>query len=132
MRIVSTLLTVAALGYGAYYVYETKPEIAQQAMDLVNTGSLLSLEARYTAQQIMESQRYKLIKDGNHQFGAATLQYHPHLLMEVKFTNDNMETQEGAMLWSTVDGEMVMDTRSWQKPHGFFFIRHWICQYISP
>lgn len=119
MRIVSTLLTVAALGYGAYFVYETKPELAQQALDLVNTGSLLSLEARYTAKQIMDAQRDRLIKDGSHQFGGAHLQYHPYLLMEVKFTNDNMETQEGAMLWSMVDGEMVIDTNSWQKTHGF-------------
>ncbi len=119
MRILSTLFTIGALCYGAYYLNETKPELTQKALDFVNTGTFLSLEARYTAKQIMEAQRPALLKDASHQFGPASLHYHPYLLIDVKFTNDKMETEEGTILWSMVDGEMVLDTSSWSKTHGF-------------
>ncbi|PCI76777.1 hypothetical protein COB21_03900 [Candidatus Aerophobetes bacterium] len=119
MRIISTLLTLSALAYGAYYINETKPELTQQALEFVNTGTLVSLEARYTAKQIMETQTSHLLKDGSHTFGEVALRYHPYLLMEVKFTGENMDTQEANILWSMIDGEMVLDTRSWKKTHGF-------------
>lgn len=119
MRILSTLVTIGALCYGAYYLHETRPELTQKALDFVNTGTFVSLEARYTAQQIMEVQRDYLLKDGAHQYGETSLHYHPYLLIDVKFTNDRLETEEGTILWSQVDGEMVLDTRSWTKTHGF-------------
>ena len=39
--------------------------------------------------------------------------------MEVKFTNKNCKTEEGIILWDLIDGEMVIDTRRWEKTHGF-------------
>ena len=79
MRILSTHVTIGALCYGAYYLHETRPELTQKALDFVNTGTFVSLEARYTAKQIMEAQRAHLLKDGAHQFGETSLHYHPYL-----------------------------------------------------
>jgi hypothetical protein len=77
-----------------------------------------TLELRYNASQIMEANRRDLIKDVRHKYLEPELMFYPYLLMEVKFTLRE-KTKEGILLWDMVDGEMVIDTKDWQKTHGF-------------
>lgn len=119
MRFISTLITLAALGYGAWWLNERHPDLKHKALELVNTGTFHTLEASFTAKQIMEKERSDLLKDASHQYSEPILKFHPYLLMEVKFTNRGEQTEEGVILWDLIDGEMVLDTKSWKKTHGF-------------
>lgn len=67
----------------------------------------------------MDSHKKELVPDGNYSFQEPTLKFYPYLLMEVKYTLANSKTREGVILWSMVDGEMVLDTDTWEKTHGF-------------
>ena len=63
--------------------------------------------------------RKELLKDTEHTFLNPTLKFHPYLLMEVKYSRGKEKTGEGLILWSLVDGEMVINTNLWEKTHGF-------------
>ena len=119
MRFLSTLITLGALGYGVYWINNNQPELKHKALEMINTGTVHALEACFTAKQIMEKERIALIKDSEHRYSEPSLKFHPYLLMEVKFTNKNFKTEEGIILWDLIDGEMVIDTRTWDKTHGF-------------
>ncbi len=110
MRLISTLLTLGALGYGLWWVNEKHPELKDHALELLNTRTFSAFESRYTSKQILEKSNAS---------GEAQLQFYPYLLMDVKFTNPADQTEEGTILWDLVEGEMVLDTKNWKKTHGF-------------
>ena len=119
MRFLSTLITLCILGYGIWWINDTRPELKQKALEMINTGTFLTLEARYTSKQIMEKERSTLLKDPQHRYTDPSQKFHPYLLMEVKYTNPDMTTGEGIILWDLIDGEMVVDVKNWEKTHGF-------------
>lgn len=119
MRIISTLVTLALLGYGVFWLNQTRPELKYKALEFVNTGSFHTLEVRYTAEQIMSAHKNALLKDDQHSYLDPALKFHPYLLMEVKFTHPNNSTGEGVILWDLMDGEMVINEKQWEKSHGF-------------
>lgn len=119
MRFLTTLIVLGGLGYGVYWLNNTQPELKHQAIEMINTGTFHTLEARFTSAQIMEKERLALLKDSDHRYSSPTLRFHPYLLMEVKFTTPSDQTEEGIILWDLIDGEMVLDTKSWDKTHGF-------------
>ncbi len=74
---------------------------------------------RYSAESIMEAHRKELLKDPNHIFLEPTLKFVPYLLLDVKYNRSKDKTSEGIILWGLVDGEMVINTGTWEKTHGF-------------
>jgi hypothetical protein len=40
--------------------------------------------------------------------------------MEVKYTTPENKTREGVLLWGLEDGEMVLNTETWERSHGFY------------
>ena len=119
MRIISTLVTLSGLGYGAYWVNEYRPELKTEIIEFVNSGDFHTLEARYTAEQIMDMHRTNLLKTDKHKFLEPKTQFSPYLLMEVKYTKAEDGTGEGVMLWDLMSGEMVINTNQWEKTHGY-------------
>jgi len=118
MRKLTIILSAAALLAGAalYFSQEHVTGIVQQ---YVENGEMTTLKAKYTADQIMESNRKELLVDSQHTYREAGLKYHPYALMEVKYTQSDKKPREGMILWSLVDGEIVINTESWDKTHGF-------------
>lgn len=118
MRKLTIILSAAALliGTGWYISQEHVNGFVQQ---YVENGEMTTLKAKYTADQIMESNRKELLVDNQHTYREAGLKYHPYSLMEVKYMQADKKPREGMMLWSLVDGEMVINTDSWDKTHGF-------------
>ncbi|CCB88044.1 hypothetical protein [Simkania negevensis] len=114
-----TLIFLCSLGYGVYWVADSHPEIKDRAIQYLPTSAFSALEPRFTVNQIMDKERSSLLKDSREQFGDYSLLYQPFLLMEVKFTRTNQSTGEGVILWDLMDGEMVLDTQTWEKSHGF-------------
>ncbi len=119
IKLLFILTILGSLGYGGWWLSESYPEVTDRLIQWVPSRSFPSLEPRFTAQQIVDGQSRKLLKTQQQQLGAISLVYHPFLMMKVKFTRVNHTTGEGVMLWDLVDGEMVINTKTWEKSHGF-------------
>lgn len=119
MRIIATILALLAGGYGVWMVADNHPDLKAKAASLLDLGQFHTLEVRYNANQIMEQHRKNLLKDSRHRFLDPVIEFYPYLLMEVKYTSSDEKTHESVMLWDLTDGEMVINTKNWEKTHGF-------------
>jgi len=119
MRVITTFIffligiTVAVFAWNKYSVFR------EWTLNILQQKNFKTLEVRYSADNIMRSHKRELLKDGEHKFLDPTIIFHPYLLMEVKYNRPTNQTGEGLILWSLVDGEMVINTNSWEKTHGF-------------
>lgn len=118
MKRVLTLIALGCLGVGGWWLWNNGDQLQKMVGDYVVNGEILTLEARFTAEQLMDTHRKELLVDNQHTYQEPTLKFYPYLLMEVKYTQDK-KTKEGVVLWSLVDGEMVLNTETWEKTHGF-------------
>lgn len=116
-KILFFLICLAVVG-GGWWLWTNNGDIKNVVSRYVENSEFQTLEARYTPQQIMDAHSKELLGDDNHQYLAPDFKYHPYVLMEVKFTADK-KTREGVILWSLVDGEMVLNTENWDRTHGF-------------
>ena len=119
MRALSFVVSLMILSYAIYWVSEKRPEVKGRLSEALNSGSFHTLEARFSAEQIMENFSSKLLKNETYDYLEPELQFQPYLLMEVKFSRGDDQTGEGVILWDLIDGEMVMTTQDWDKSHGF-------------
>jgi hypothetical protein len=110
---------LSGLGYGAFWVQNKHPEYKAKILEFINSGSFHTLEARYTAGQLMEGHKKELLKGDKHKYLEPSLKFFPYLLMEVKYSTATDLTGEGIILWDLTDGEMVVNTHEWEKTHGF-------------
>ncbi len=119
-RIIFTSLFIvfAIVGIG-YWSWENNTQFAEQLKQYLDKGDFLTLEARYTPEQIMKAHQHELLSDERYKYQNPTLTFHPYLLIEAKYSLPNKKTKEGTVMWSLVDGEMVLDTDTWEKTHGF-------------
>jgi hypothetical protein len=118
MRWLLTLAISSGLGVG-YWQWQKGNFDPKKLLDKVlHQEGFPTLEVRYSSAHIMEANRRDLIKDARHKYLDPELMFYPYLLLEVKFTLRE-KTKEGILLWDMVDGEMVIDTKDWQKTHGF-------------
>lgn len=118
MRLLYTLFTLAIGGYGLYWVADKNPDLKEKAEELLDFRTTSALETRFDAAQIMEDHQRKLLKDKGARFLDPELKFYPYLLLEVKYS-EGSKTKEGLILWDLTDGEMILDTKTWVKTHGF-------------
>jgi hypothetical protein len=104
---------------GAWWFWNYHEDMRNLVTQYVENGEIVTLEARFTPQQIMDLHRAELLGDDQRAFKDPSLKFHPYLFMEVKFTQPDKKSREGVVLWSLVEGEMVMNTQTWEKTHGF-------------
>ena len=69
-------------------------------------------------EQIVDAHRKELLGGGKKSLQNTTLKYYPYLLLDVKYP-DSSKTREGVLLWGLTDGEMVLNTDTWESTHGF-------------
>lgn len=119
MRLIFSTLCLFAIAGGTWYLWDNNPNFRDMLSHYIENGEILTLEARYTPEQIMDAHRADLISDDSYTYQTPELKFHPYLLLEVKYTQADKKTKEGVILWSMVDGEMVLDTQTWDKTHGF-------------
>lgn len=112
------ILIAVGILIGAGWYFNSQEHLAGFVQQYVENGEITTLKARYTPDQIMEANRKDLLVDNQHSYQEPGLKFHPYVLMEVKYTQDK-KSREGMMLWSLVDGEMVINTDSWEKTHGY-------------
>ena len=119
MRALSFVFSLMILAYAIYWVSEKQPTVKGRISEVLSSGSFHTLEARFSAEQIMENASSKLLKNETYDYLEPELQFQPYLLMEVKFSRGDDATGEGVILWDLMDGEMVLATQDWNKSHGF-------------
>lgn len=119
MRTLILMLMLLVIAGGGYWTWNHQPRLRAKIEDLVSSSTFQTLEVRYSAESIMDAHRRELLKDSDHVFLEPTLKFVPYLLMDVKYIRAHDKTGEGVILWGLVDGEMVINTGSWEKTHGF-------------
>jgi hypothetical protein len=112
------LMALVVLG-GGYWTWNHQPKLRSKIEDVLASSTFQTLEVRYSAESIMEAHKRELLKDTNHIFLTPSLKFVPYLLMDVKYIRTQDKTGEGIILWGLVDGEMVINTNTWEKTHGF-------------
>jgi ABC-type dipeptide/oligopeptide/nickel transport system ATPase component len=118
MRFLSALIIIATAGFATWVLWN-HTTFGEAIQAYVENGEFLTLEARYSAEHLMQTERAALLPGEKYIFQEPSLKFYPYLFMEVKYLQTNGKTKEGVILWSMVDGEMVLDTATWQKTHGF-------------
>lgn len=112
----------AVLGLSAFAgigFYLSQSQFTNMVHQYVENGEFITLKARYTPEQIMETHRKELLIDNQHSYQEPDIKFHPYLLMEVKYFQPDKKSREGVILWSLMDGEMVLNTETWEVTHGF-------------
>ena len=119
MKKLLALIFLGLLGVVGWWVDTIHPEYKNKVVDLVSPDNFHTLEIKYTAEQIMDTHALTLLKTDEHHFLDSKIKYYPYLLMEVKYAQDDLVTNEGVILWDMIDGEMVVSENDWEKTHGF-------------
>ncbi len=107
------------IGFAAYSFWEANPNMEAAIRQYVDNGEIKTLEVRYSAENIMDQYRKELLSDNERTFQKADLHFYPHVLFNVKYSTPDKKTKEGTLLWSLVNGEMVIDCHTWETTHGF-------------
>jgi len=116
------LLFLAACAFVGWYSYNNYDRVSSEVgkiSQFLEEKTAVTFELAVSGDAIMQSQSHELLKDSNHTFGKAHVKFVPLLLLEVKYVDDAKNTQEGRLLWSLENGEMVLDTKTFQTTHGF-------------
>lgn len=109
------LFCLAALVAGIWWFWESRDLVYQY----IENGEIATLESKYTPEQLMQAHHQELIGgDAKRSYQDPQLKYYPYLLLEVKYTEDN-KSREGALLWGLKEGEIVLNTETWDTTHGF-------------
>jgi hypothetical protein len=119
IRLFSYLVFFSAVAGGAWYLWDNFPVIQEFVEEKVHSSQFRTLEARYTAQDIMQRHSSSLLRGSDYTFLEPKLIYYPYLMMHTKYTRDRVLTEEGVLLWGLNDGEMVLNTSTWERSHGF-------------
>lgn len=105
---------------GAWWIWQS-PALANwkdQVLQYVDNRDIATLEARFLPEQIIETHRQEILDNDKKTLQNTVLKYYPYLLLEVKY-QDHFKTREGVLLWGLNDGEMVINTETWETTHGF-------------
>lgn len=119
MRSVLTLVIGCVILAGAWWFWNHNENMRDLVNQYIENGEILTLEARFTPQQIMDLHQKELLGQDQRNFKEPSLKFHPYLFLEVKYTQPDKKSREGVALWSLMDGELVLNTQTWEKTHGF-------------
>ncbi|MBI5272696.1 MAG: hypothetical protein HY861_01775 [Chlamydiia bacterium] len=119
MRPLTLFIVLLTVCLGMFWAWTYLPGFRSKLEDLLSPNTFQTLEVRYSAESIMEAHRKELLADNAHVFLEPTLKFVPYLLMDVKYMRSQEKTGEGVILWGLVDGEMVVNTSTWERTHGF-------------
>ncbi|MCI0382761.1 MAG: hypothetical protein L0207_06940 [Chlamydiae bacterium] len=120
MRILLTVFGLICGGYGLFWwLGNEKPQFVSQVLERIELHQLSTLEARFSPAQIVDSNKRELLSDRGAKYLESKIKFYPYLLLEIKYPLENNKTKEGAILWDLIDGEMVLDVKTWKKTHGF-------------
>ena len=118
MKFKNWFLIAAVLVGAGWWFAQNNPNVLSMLEQYIDNGEIMTFEARYTPERIMD-QYGKELASGERAFQKAELKFYPYALLDVKYSTPDKKTKEGVLLWSFVDGEMVINCETWEKTHGF-------------
>lgn len=109
---------------GGYWLLQTDfaMDWKEPLLRYVDNKEIATLESRFTLEQILQSHQQEILgsdKVDKRVIKRTTILYYPYLLLSVKYTTPEQSAREGVLLWGLNDGEIVLNTSSWEKTHGF-------------
>lgn len=110
------LLFIAGGGWWAWHS-ATFANWRDQVLQYVDNRDITTLETRFLPEQIIQAHRKELLDD-KRVLQNTVLKYYPYLLLDVKYL-DHSKPREGVLLWGLADGEIVLNTQTWETTHGF-------------
>jgi len=119
MRPFILIIFLLAGSLGGFWAWNRSPHFQSKIEEILSSTTFQTLEVRYSPESIMEAHRKELLKDNDHVFLEPSLKFIPYLLMDVKYLRSSEKTGEGVILWGLVDGEMIINTSTWERTHGF-------------
>lgn len=114
------VIMLLAVGGGGWWFWHS-PEMAlwkDRILQYVDNRDVVTLEARFLPEQIIDAHSKELLGNNKKTLQNTTVKYYPYLLLDVKYP-DGSKTREGVLIWGLTDGEMVLNTESWESTHGF-------------
>lgn len=113
------ILLLLVLAGASWWFWEHSEDWKSQLYSYVENGEILTLESKVTPEQVMDAHRQELLgSNGKRTYQEPIQKYYPYLLLDVKYTEDK-KTREGLLIWGLTDGEMVLNTETWETTHGF-------------
>lgn len=109
---------LVAIGAGGWWTWQNT-DVKDVVYQYVENGEILTLESRYTPEQIMEAHRAELIGTEKRAYQEPISKYSPYLLLQIKYFADDKKSREGIVLWGMEEGEIVWNTDTWELTHGF-------------
>ena len=113
------MISCVILFFVGNWAWNEFPEVRGFILNKVEAGNFMTLEARYTPDQVMNKNKGELLQSKEYTFMQPRLHFSPYLLMDVKYIENENKTGEGVILWSEEEGEMVINTKTWEMTHGF-------------
>jgi hypothetical protein len=106
---------------GSWWLYHNNDKVEQFVDSYSSKGKnqpFLALEAQYTAAEIEEAHRSELPDDRVDDNIQPALLLYPYLLLDVVYNNPDQRSREAVILWNMDNGEIVLDTNTWQTTRG--------------
>lgn len=98
---------------------ERAAEWKEQFFRYINNEELATLEARHLPEKILSMHRQEFLGNEKKTLQETRVKYYPYLLLDIKYTGEDKKSKEGFLLWGMEDGEIILNTSSWEKTHGF-------------
>ena len=118
-RFLFILTVLGGIAAGGWYVWDRFPILQDIIEEKIHSRDFHTLEVRFSADDIMKRHKNELLKGKGYSYLEPKLTFYPYLMMDMKFSRDQIFTEEGMLLWGLYDGEMVVDTGTWERSHGF-------------
>lgn len=119
MKAFFLLVIFSALSFAAYYGYLHRAEVEDFLPVVSHEDTIDTFENAFSAEDFLSRHAKTLLPTKQHTFGATRLFFCPHLFLQVKHSPDGRSTMASAMLWNLIDGELVLDTNSFEETQGF-------------
>jgi hypothetical protein len=113
------LLLFLVIFGGGYYAYLHRDEVAELLPTSNREETVDTFETAISPEELLSQHSKTLLPTKQHTFGSSTLHLAPHLLLQMKYSPDGRTTIATSMLWDMIDGELVLDTNSFDHTQGF-------------
>lgn len=114
------LVVIGLLIAGGFWAVEERPELSQYVADFGQKETTTqTFELVFPPETIMQLRKKELLRSAEHSFGTSYVQFSPLLLLHVKYTPNQKQTEEADCLWDQSTAEMILDTSTFETTHGF-------------
>lgn len=119
MRLIWPLLLFIVCTLSIVIVWNNSSSARKFVAQRLDSGDFLTFEVRYSPEEVLAMQRQIVGSGEGHSIQEPRLTFFPYLLLDVKYSRQGGSTGEGPIIWSLVNGEMVLSTETWALSHGF-------------